>query len=152
MTINLEKVKVLNLWGFKQIVQRDLWMGGDQNQTKSKLWKPVESIPPRCDSQEMKVDNTDYEKIAYFKQSSETRIRDNVAFIQSKQDHSLVLYPELTLFTKGHEHDSGMWGRSIELWNITQVSCLSDLGMVNPVISIHPLKCLFPFLMSASLK
>ena len=63
LSLTLEKAQVHNLWGWKQLVQRDLLMGCDSNQTKSKLWQVVPQIPAECDAQEMKVEMTVEEKV-----------------------------------------------------------------------------------------
>ena len=113
----------MSLWGWKQIVQRDLWMGADENQTNWKLWQTVPSVPSQCESQEMKAEMTNQEKVAHLNQCSEERLHDNRPYLQSKQDHSLVLYPELVLQTKGQIGEgNNMWGENIDMWCINQVS------------------------------
>ena len=63
LSLTLEKAKVHNLWGWKEVVQRDILMGCDPNQTKSKLWQVVSEIPAECDTEEMKVEMTKEEKV-----------------------------------------------------------------------------------------
>lgn len=123
ITLNIEKVKQVNLWGHKQIIQKDIWMGCDQNQTKSKLWLPVASLPLSCDSHEMKVDMSNDQKILYLKQSNETRLPHQSTFLQSKQDHCLVLHPEVSVYTKSLlQYESDVWGENVQKWTITKVS------------------------------
>ena len=64
LSLTLEKAKVHNLWGFKEIVLRDLLMGADPNQTMSKLWNVVTHVPAECDTQEMKVVMSTEEKVS----------------------------------------------------------------------------------------
>lgn len=122
VSINLEKVKLLSLWGWKQIVQRDFWMGCDENQTSSKLWQVLSKIPPQCETQEMKVEMSNQEKVAYLNQCSEERLHENRPYLQSKQDHSLVLHPEIVFETKGQDADGNrMWGKNVGKWIVNQV-------------------------------
>lgn len=121
LTIMLEKIKVVNLWGLKEITQKDMWLGGDQNQTKAKLWNICSSLPSQCEMQEMKIEMTNKEKLAYFKQCSETCITDAATYLQSKENHSLVMYPELSFITKGHENEGDIWGSFLQQWYITKV-------------------------------
>ena len=118
-------MKIVNLWGYKEIVQRDLWMGCDHNQTKSKPWTVVKSIPSSCETQEMKVDMTNDEKVLYLNQCSESRVPENSTFLQSKQNHCLILYPEVTLHTKGLHYENDVWGDGVQKWIITQVQIIS---------------------------
>lgn len=120
LTIMLEKIKVVNLWGLKEITQKDMWLGGDQNQTKAKLWNICSSLPSQCEMQEMKIEMTNKEKLAYFKQCSETCITDAATYLQSKENHSLVMYPELSFITKGHENEGDIWGSFLQQWYITK--------------------------------
>uniref|UniRef100_A0A7M5XNG7 Doublecortin domain-containing protein n=1 Tax=Clytia hemisphaerica TaxID=252671 RepID=A0A7M5XNG7_9CNID len=118
--MNLDKVKLLSLWGWKQVIQKDLWMGSDQNQTHPKLWQMIQGVPPQCESQEMKVEMSNPQKIAYLNQCNAERLNENRPFLQSKQDHSLVLYPELAFETQGAEEENGdIWGRNIQKWIIS---------------------------------
>lgn len=125
VTLNIEKVKIVNLWGYKEIVQRDMWMGCDHNQTKSKQWTVINSIPSSCETQEMKVDMTNDEKVLYLNQCSESRVPENSTFLQSKQNHCLILYPEVTLYTKGLQYENDVWGDGVQKWIISQVQRIS---------------------------
>ena len=123
--MNLDKVKLLSLWGWKQVIQKDLWMGSDQNQTHPKLWQMIQGVTPQCESQEMKVEMSNPQKIAYLNQCNAERLHENRPYLQSKQDHSLVLYPELAFETQGAEEESGdIWGKNIQKWIINPVSSL----------------------------
>ena len=121
LSLTLDKVKVLSLWGWKQVIQKDLWIGSDKNQTNPKLWQITQGVSPQCESQEMKVEMSNEQKIAYLNQCNNERLHENRPFLQSKQDHSLVLYPELNLLTHGIENDSDIWGKNIQKWVIRKV-------------------------------
>ena len=121
ITLNLDKVKLLSLWGWKQVIQKDLWIGSDQNQTNPKLWQITQGVPPQCESQEMKVEMSNEQKVAYFEQCNAERLNDNRPYLQSKQDHSLVLYPELSMMTQGQENETDIWGKNIQKWVVNQV-------------------------------
>ena len=121
MNLTLDKVKVLSLWGWKQVIQKDLWIGSDKNQTNSKLWQMAQGVPPQCESQEMKVEMSNQQKMAYFNQCNSERLHENRPYLQSKQDHSLVLYPELNFLTHGIENEADIWGTNIQQWIVSKV-------------------------------
>ena len=95
----------------KKILQKDLWMGSDFSLTKSKLWQISSSIPLQCQTEEVKLPSSFDEQVSFLKQSCETRIREKNTFLQFKQDHSLVLFPELTLEVKGLNPENNIWGQ-----------------------------------------
>ena len=60
-------------------------MGGDASQTDSKQWRAVEKVPRECESRETKVEMETERRVAFARQSNETRVREEATFLQSKQ-------------------------------------------------------------------
>ena len=123
--IATDKVRLINLWNQKSILQREPWLGADEKLAKPSLWTATTTLSiSDIERQEIPETTVEEEKMRLVQNVNESRLRTVELFLQNKRDEMLVLYPDVQVIRKGREQDLDLWGEDASHWIFNQVGLI----------------------------
>merc|ERR1712141_51195 len=90
-----DRINCTNYWEEKTICQRQAWLGADEKLAKSSQWDVITSVP-MDDTRKVLIAESfpEDQKRMFVTTMNDERVRSDGVFLQSKNEPSLILYPE----------------------------------------------------------